>query len=525
MLPSEKFAGTFAAMRAQMQALADKRLGKRKAMLGSTLSEMGLTPDQIDRAFEEFGELPSDEELIAAVTSARGRRLLGITGRLTVETPVTGMGDASGDPGAIVSSSSSSSSSAAAAAAAVGARRSSSVMDDSDESSDVSSSESDYRSVEEGKTRGTPKKDRTRTSTPSTSVPTTPKRAATVLTGSSSATSPAQSTRSQAAAAGTTPTSKRSHSVKSDTRGKLPAGASLDLALTVDKLLWSEARQKAYEQIETNPNSYYYRFNAPGEKQRNGDWDEEERKLFFDRLKTHAPNQKWGVFSMVIPGRVGYQCSNFYRQLVLNGDIKDPAYSVGADGKLKFNRAIAAASKPQVTEGAEKAKPKARATRATAASTTRAKRASTRAASGESRDAKARAARVRKRNNSSTLQKRKRGDRENLFADEQDSDSDDDGQDMLTLVSRMSNRRRRTAHGVENPLPDLIDPITREPVVAPMMSPSGHVMGKESWTLSLLSSKNVCPLTKQQVKMSELVLLTKGNIDKYRDKLKFGLEG
>ena len=37
---------------------------------------------------------------------------------------------------------------------------------------------------------------------------------------------------------------------------------------------WSDARIRAYQQIETKPNSYYYRFNAPGEKQRNGPWTE-----------------------------------------------------------------------------------------------------------------------------------------------------------------------------------------------------------------------------------------------------------
>jgi len=35
---------------------------------------------------------------------------------------------------------------------------------------------------------------------------------------------------------------------------------------------WSEARIKAYKMIGINPNTYYYRFNAPGEKQRNGAW-------------------------------------------------------------------------------------------------------------------------------------------------------------------------------------------------------------------------------------------------------------
>ena len=33
---------------------------------------------------------------------------------------------------------------------------------------------------------------------------------------------------------------------------------------------WSEARIKAYKAIETKPNTYYYRFNAPGEEQKKG---------------------------------------------------------------------------------------------------------------------------------------------------------------------------------------------------------------------------------------------------------------
>lgn len=38
-----------------------------------------------------------------------------------------------------------------------------------------------------------------------------------------------------------------------------------------------------------------------------------EKKLFFDRMKEVGVNGQWGIFSMAIPGRVGYQCSNFYR--------------------------------------------------------------------------------------------------------------------------------------------------------------------------------------------------------------------
>jgi hypothetical protein len=44
-------------------------------------------------------------------------------------------------------------------------------------------------------------------------------------------------------------------------------------------------------------------------------------------------SKKWGLFSRNIPGRVGYQCSNFYRLLVKRGEIIDTNYEVN-DGKI-----------------------------------------------------------------------------------------------------------------------------------------------------------------------------------------------
>lgn len=38
---------------------------------------------------------------------------------------------------------------------------------------------------------------------------------------------------------------------------------------------WSEARLRAYALIDKNPNAYYYRFNPPGQQQRNGKWTKE----------------------------------------------------------------------------------------------------------------------------------------------------------------------------------------------------------------------------------------------------------
>jgi hypothetical protein len=51
----------------------------------------------------------------------------------------------------------------------------------------------------------------------------------------------------------------------------------LDDALAGDHAGWSEARIMAYSKIDTNPNAYYYRFNKPGEAQKNGNWTKEER--------------------------------------------------------------------------------------------------------------------------------------------------------------------------------------------------------------------------------------------------------
>ncbi|KAJ8653839.1 hypothetical protein O0I10_010520 [Lichtheimia ornata] len=99
---------------------------------------------------------------------------------------------------------------------------------------------------------------------------------------------------------------------------------------------WSEARIRAYQMINENPNSYYYRFNAPGEVQRRGQWSKDEQKLFYKRLDEVGANGQWGIFSMAIPGRVGYQCSNFYRLLVETKQIHDPNYVLDERGKAHY---------------------------------------------------------------------------------------------------------------------------------------------------------------------------------------------
>jgi hypothetical protein len=99
---------------------------------------------------------------------------------------------------------------------------------------------------------------------------------------------------------------------------------------------WSSARIRAWNVRHENPNAYYYRFNHPGEVQRNGKWTQAERERFFARMTEVGVNGQWGIFAKEIYGRVGYQCANFYRQMIENNEIEDPRYVVDESGKAHF---------------------------------------------------------------------------------------------------------------------------------------------------------------------------------------------
>lgn len=119
---------------------------------------------------------------------------------------------------------------------------------------------------------------------------------------------------------------------------------------------WSNARKRAYSQREVCPNAYYYRFNDPGEQQAKGGWSPSEKKLFFERKEALGGiDYRWGIFAMGIPGRVGYQCSNYYRKLIEKGEITDENYVFDPKtGKAKFMHVKGVGSKGQNGGGKKK---------------------------------------------------------------------------------------------------------------------------------------------------------------------------
>ncbi|KAI9319034.1 hypothetical protein BX666DRAFT_2018292 [Dichotomocladium elegans] len=304
---------------------------------------------------------------------------------------------------------------------------------------------------------------------------------------------------------------------------------------------WSQARIRAYQMIDENPNSYYYRFNAPGEVQRKGQWSDHEKKLFIQRLSQVGATGQWGIFAMEIPGRVGYQCSTFYRFLVETGEVHDPNYVLDEKGKAHYlfdkktaNGKVEKTFRTHSKHGTGRGSgiPTASAAVAEEPAGTRAnttKPVETKKPAGAGAPAPA------------GRRKRKRNMRSGWDSDEEDALEDyNDTSGTYTLSSRTTRRTRHCTRlaaqkqneGVFsdsdlnvldiNPLPGFIDPITLDEVIKPAISKYGHVMGYDSWVRCLNNwegKRNICPLTKKELTRRDLVVLTVENIDEYRDKI------
>ncbi|KAF1801934.1 Homeodomain-like DNA binding domain-containing transcription factor [Mucor lusitanicus] len=304
---------------------------------------------------------------------------------------------------------------------------------------------------------------------------------------------------------------------------------------------WSSARIRAYQMIEKNPNSYYYRFNAPGEEQRKGPWTAEEQALFHKRIEEVGSKGQWGIFAMKIPGRVGYQCSNYYRLLVETNQIQDPNYIVDEKGKARYlfekkkeDGSTEKTIRTYIRHGAEEG------VSSSSSSTTD-------VSSGpETPDASTTTPSVHRKRHTqeptTATSKHKNKRRRRAFTwNSSDEEQDDDFEDhddtsgtfkvRSTTSTSSSSKRTRTrntqaphasANQDENPLPGFIDPITLDEVIKPAISTYGHVMGYDSWVRCLTNwegKKNICPLTKKRLTKRDLIVLTPDNIEAYRDKI------
>lgn len=100
---------------------------------------------------------------------------------------------------------------------------------------------------------------------------------------------------------------------------------------------WSDARAFSSTQMLKNPNAYFYRHVAPHEAQSFGEWTDDEHNLFLETAKKYGVGNKWGLFASFIPNRVGYQCSAYYREVMIpNGFIVDPRFRMTRGGKAIF---------------------------------------------------------------------------------------------------------------------------------------------------------------------------------------------
>ncbi|CAO3587663.1 unnamed protein product [Absidia cylindrospora] len=96
----------------------------------------------------------------------------------------------------------------------------------------------------------------------------------------------------------------------------------------------NSAKAIAHMMFKKNPNMYFYRHNEPGVEQWTGDWTDEEKELFMTVTRKYGCGDKWGLFASYIPHRVGYQCSNYYRSIILpSGIVFDDNYEYSPSGK------------------------------------------------------------------------------------------------------------------------------------------------------------------------------------------------
>ena len=101
----------------------------------------------------------------------------------------------------------------------------------------------------------------------------------------------------------------------------------------------SDAKAKSSASLSYNPNAYFYRHVAPHQHQAQGEWTQEEQDKFMQVVREWGVGDNWGLFASHISQRVGYQCSAFYRDVIIpSGAVIDDRFKMQRNGKAMFVR-------------------------------------------------------------------------------------------------------------------------------------------------------------------------------------------
>ena len=112
-----------------------------------------------------------------------------------------------------------------------------------------------------------------------------------------------------------------------------PVAAPVVPEINLDDLMegWSDARKKAWNNREKTRTSITTASTPPASRRRRVSGSP-RHAMFLKTLESVRsgeagyPMYQWGSFSKNIPGRVGYQCSNYYRTLIKSGEVVDENY-------------------------------------------------------------------------------------------------------------------------------------------------------------------------------------------------------
>ncbi|KAF9430510.1 hypothetical protein BGZ94_006456 [Podila epigama] len=177
----------------------------------------------------------------------------------------------------------------------------------------------------------------TSSSTTSSSASTNNNNSNSNSSGSSNIHHTSQSTSSATKSSFTTTTTKTFTTSKPSKASR--TGNGMEDVFTHEQVRsWSEVRIKTWEHRRTNTEGFYYRFVDPTEGQQNGAWSKKSHQEFMERLEEWKARgirigTSWGVFSIGVSHKAGYQCSSYYRKLLENKTLTDPAYA-WENGKL-----------------------------------------------------------------------------------------------------------------------------------------------------------------------------------------------